>query len=409
MDIAWDSPVSPLHLAILGGHIPVIEMLISKFGADVLIPIKLVHKHNRQPRAAILTLVLAAQLSDPDAVAVSKCLLALGASSAQADLNQNTALSFAVAQHRVGVLKELLADDPVSAKGALSHIAVGGSHYYPSVTSTTLFSAIGTGDDMLVRKLLELGVKSEISFGDFLASCNAKFKDRKDSHDSIKRSFYSAVVQPVIRAVESELPKSAQHILDFGGDPNSLDKNGNELLNNQSHQSYYIGRSLLDIVDVKIKTLSIALREYNLPKPLELEDDAFYLGEAVLGSYEHWQLASRLETAKRLVQQWHREGEDRIAKHKNENGRKEKIEKLEALKQDFETLRGNILSYGGKTFEQLHPDLIRTEDSRVKHVQNRKPQFQLKVKFDMAVDTEERHEAYLRLYVCPRAVFQCIH
>ncbi|MCJ1397484.1 hypothetical protein MMC11_000677 [Xylographa trunciseda] len=59
--LAWDSPVSPLHLAILEGHISVIELLISKFGADVLLPpVKILYRYMKQPNAAILTLVLVA-------------------------------------------------------------------------------------------------------------------------------------------------------------------------------------------------------------------------------------------------------------------------------------------------------------------------------------------------------------
>jgi hypothetical protein len=41
--LAWDTSCSPLHLAILNGHIEVVRELVQTFGADVLLPIKLLN------------------------------------------------------------------------------------------------------------------------------------------------------------------------------------------------------------------------------------------------------------------------------------------------------------------------------------------------------------------------------
>jgi ankyrin repeat protein len=38
--IAWDYGLSPLHLAILNGHLGIIDLLVSEYGADVLLPVK---------------------------------------------------------------------------------------------------------------------------------------------------------------------------------------------------------------------------------------------------------------------------------------------------------------------------------------------------------------------------------
>lgn len=81
--LAWDSPVSPLHLAILGGHAEVIKTLISTFGADALLPIKIVNQYTRSPQHAIMTLVLAARLIGKSALRVTHELLVHGASSAK--------------------------------------------------------------------------------------------------------------------------------------------------------------------------------------------------------------------------------------------------------------------------------------------------------------------------------------
>ena len=61
--LSWDSPLSPLHLAILAGHIHIVEVLIDKYGADALLPVKIMDEYNRKDaKAAILTIVLALEL-----------------------------------------------------------------------------------------------------------------------------------------------------------------------------------------------------------------------------------------------------------------------------------------------------------------------------------------------------------
>lgn len=76
--IAWDYGLSPLHLAILNGHLDVIELLVSEYGADVLLPVKLVEPGTSDARAAIMTLVLALNLPSELAKSVIKLLLKLG-------------------------------------------------------------------------------------------------------------------------------------------------------------------------------------------------------------------------------------------------------------------------------------------------------------------------------------------
>ncbi|KAI9873590.1 MAG: hypothetical protein M1830_010816 [Pleopsidium flavum] len=63
--VVWDSPVSALHLAILGGHVDIIELSCSVYGADVLLPVETLVVYSRSPQAAILTLILAQLLPNP--------------------------------------------------------------------------------------------------------------------------------------------------------------------------------------------------------------------------------------------------------------------------------------------------------------------------------------------------------
>lgn len=89
--LAWDFQTSPLHLAIINGHIDMMRLLVEEYAADVLLPIK--HMQNTHtPRSAILTLVLALSLPTIKSKEVVKVLLELGASTAQGDTNEFTAL-----------------------------------------------------------------------------------------------------------------------------------------------------------------------------------------------------------------------------------------------------------------------------------------------------------------------------
>ena len=63
--VAWDYGLTPLHFAILNGHLNVIELLISEYGADVLLPVKLDplgsgYSKAIIPKGAIMTITLAA-------------------------------------------------------------------------------------------------------------------------------------------------------------------------------------------------------------------------------------------------------------------------------------------------------------------------------------------------------------
>jgi ankyrin repeat protein len=82
--IAWDYGLSPLHLAILNGHLEIIELLATEYGADVLLPVKLVEPGTSNARGAIMTILLALSLPAEKAKEVVELLLSLGATSAQA-------------------------------------------------------------------------------------------------------------------------------------------------------------------------------------------------------------------------------------------------------------------------------------------------------------------------------------
>lgn len=117
--------MSPLHHAILGGHEEVVEALVSGFGADVLLPIK-IYRYNNKNHAtdAILNLVLALKLKDTRKRAgMAEKLLKLGASSAQANSFYNTsALHYVVLAGCTEVLDKMFELDGPSAMSVINSI-----------------------------------------------------------------------------------------------------------------------------------------------------------------------------------------------------------------------------------------------------------------------------------------------
>lgn len=182
--VAWDTPVSPLHLAILGGHVEIVKTLVSTFGADVLLPIKIVNSYSRNPQDAIMTLILAAQLSRSDALGVTQGLLSLGASSAQGDMHHITAFHYLVAARKVRLLKACLEEDGAAARSALNHLIVE-SPAYRLQCVTPLTTAIVSADEELVSTLLDLGAKPVIGLDDFTAAYSHAIE--KDTYYRFRR------------------------------------------------------------------------------------------------------------------------------------------------------------------------------------------------------------------------------
>jgi ankyrin repeat protein len=171
--LAWDTKASPLHLAILGGHIDVVKELVQNHGADILLPIKLLNEYDKSPQGAILTLVLALSLPLDQAKAMTRTLLDLGASSAQADTRQTTALYY-IANAKPELLDTLVEHDEPAVKRAINHLAVTGGSWDPSASSA-LMTAITKRNSLAALKLLETGSKAQIDYTDWLKSVDMQF------------------------------------------------------------------------------------------------------------------------------------------------------------------------------------------------------------------------------------------
>jgi ankyrin repeat protein len=394
--LAWDAPLSPLHCAIMRGHIEVIELLVQNFRADALLPVKLTNRYNRDPRAAILTLVLALQPDQERSKAVTKKLLYLGASLSQADMDQNTALHYAVKEGNMGVLDILFEFDEQAARNAINHLSVPGNTWY-SEFSSPLVTAIRERNINMVDKLLDLGAEPMISFESYMRSWQRK-NDKVAPHDPTqnKTRFEKTVEQPITIAAQLELPMVVRKLLAKGADCNTMTKQGYERLSNPSWRR--TAETILDIVRNRLRKLREYIGEKNKEvRPGDLETDSHYLSGLQKGTYKEWAARGDLQQAKAVH-------DAAMKKYAAANGREEeggkmKMVKIQELIKDLEETKEDLLKRGAKKFSQLHPEL---EDSGVPNppYQHRDiPEMPFKIGYQFFVPdlTDTKKDGYLQL------------
>lgn len=398
--LAWDAHVSPLHLAILGGHSEVMKTLISTFGADALLPVKIINQYSRTPQHAIMTLVLAARLSDPAASRVTHELLAHGASSAQADIDRVSAFHYLVAKKKVDLLKVCVEEDAAAAKAALNHLVVEASYWTPQVESP-LTTAIKSSDADLVNYLLDVGAKPVIDLDSFASSYSAAREERYSyRNDDTSKMWREEVVQPIQRAVEKDMPELVLRLLEMGADINTMDKEAYRSIerSKDSDQVDLQGKSILDAVVAKIIAIQDAIEEkQELPRPPILQADSSYLKDTEPGSYAHWYLSKSIETAKNMVATWK---ECKIKKDKKEQdrvGKQQRVSALKALKARFINLQQQLEKRGAKTLEMLHPGVGRPrEHGKEKSDPDKDVPIELTVRFQTSA-SEKILEGYMLL------------
>ncbi|KAH8690265.1 ankyrin repeat protein [Talaromyces proteolyticus] len=355
--LAWDSRASPLHLAIINGHIAAVEELVSSFGADVLLPIKLLHDYDHTPRAAILTLVLALRLPIDQAKLMTEKLLQLGASPAQGDLKQKTALHYVSAFEEYSEIWDIFVKhDRPAVQRALDCVSVTGYAYSPTIDSA-LTVAIKEKNVIGALKLLNSEAIPEIRFEDYIKSAQSIRENlRHQSSENNETHFLSNVNQPVISAVYREEPVIVLELLNRGVDPNTLSKDGHSVLKSR----YSIGNatSLLDCVRDKLDTLRGYKAEpiqRNLPHPLEL-DDSSYLNGLKEGTYQMWSARKALAKQREIYKR-DKDLYDQDPKNpKNRKGLEEKKAAVAALITEFENIEAVLIRKGAKKFVELYPE-----------------------------------------------------
>lgn len=397
--LAWDTQCSPLHLAILNGHIDVVKELVQTFGADILLPIKLLNDYDKTPRGAILTLVLALNLPMEKAKAMTRALLDLGASSAQADTHQTTALHY-ISGQKPELIETLFEFDEPAAKRAINHLSVTGSSWSPSAWSP-LMSAINKGNALAALKLLAAGAVPEIDFKQWLKSVEAQYSEvsRRDSERN-KSDFERDTEQPIVLAIQSELPQVALGLLEKGADPNTLPKQTRQGLRETWYRNYNQMKSVLDVVRDKIKELKEYKEGYEPTKPdLRVKDDVDYLQGLERGTYKYFIAQVQLDNARETDKQSLKTYEGQMKNFLERGGMSEKKEAVLAMAKEFENVEEALIQKGAKTFKELHPDVEQGQQRPPYEPYVQPPPKPFEVTFDFSAHdmTDETREGYLQL------------
>ncbi|KAK0729206.1 hypothetical protein B0T21DRAFT_394537 [Apiosordaria backusii] len=352
--IAWDTPCSALHFAIIEGHTEVVKTLCQEYGADVLLPVKFLNS-NKTPYGALLTLVLALVLPVAKAKEMAKTLLSLGATSAQADLNGVTAFHRYVEENAESLLATLWEHDAVGTKTAINHISMRDIY---STAETALGIAVKKGNLALVLQLLDHGAVPQIDFESWLKSAKqSAVIERNLGHlENNKKMYNEMTEQPLILAINSSNPASALELLKAGADPNVVTMESHKQMG-RSWVTVVNGESALDLVNSYLVRLKEFIdKKSETPKAPELRDDLdSWLTQYQEGTYQHTTASTQIAELKKVQEGQVKQYAKKLAETKEPVGTAEKrVAILEAIV-TLAKIKEALLEKGAKTFGELFP------------------------------------------------------
>ncbi|OBT41736.1 hypothetical protein VE00_07971 [Pseudogymnoascus sp. WSF 3629] len=350
--VAWDLQCTALHFAIMGGHIPVIRMLVGEYGADVLLPIKIGTKH--VANQAILSTVLATALKNEKARDVIDTLLQLGATSAQADMDHYTALHYVVERNRPDLLNIFYERDGPAVKSVLNLVTM--DDYRSARTMVSM--AIQEGGDKLLEKLLSLGGKPGISFEDFIKCYFAKNEYAKNNTAEQNMKTYKTMCsQPIVVAAVREMPMMVAALLVHGADPNTITIAGQTALTATYAYNSIAPTTVLDVVQRKLRSLREHKRlEWPAHKvPTTLHEEAYYLKDLKPGTYKYWTALNRYRDVKAENDtQWISYKKSLEVESGFDAAVGAKMSAIQSLIAQYEELEEILVKAGAKTFKQAH-------------------------------------------------------
>ncbi|KAJ5656481.1 hypothetical protein N7507_008431 [Penicillium longicatenatum] len=394
---AWDSLASPLQLAILHGHTDAVTELVSSFGADIMTPIKILNDWNRTPEAAILNLVLVLALPLDKARDMSRTLLKLGASPAQADLTQRTPLHYIAQSNYSDLLRVYLEHDGPALQRAINHVAITSKTFFGAdcIFFSALMDAIATQNQTSAKDLLEVGANPKFELDYLMSAIKSQLCDLHSAQNVVEQ-IKQGTKQPILYAAERDMPLVAIELLRRGADPNSEEAAG------WGRKNMTVLTCVRNSLNSKRKFLRGDkevpgfFNPWNRPTVFE-KDDESYLAEYPLSSYRRFFATHQLKAAHEARMKY---DETFGGQRTNicEPGLSEKKEVIARLIQEYELLEKELLAQGAKTVEELHPELIQPPTHKMPTVQDQGNIFKIDFGFSTHVLTDTAREGYLQLF-----------
>ncbi|KAF6843514.1 ankyrin repeat protein [Colletotrichum musicola] len=399
--LAWDVPCSPLHLAISEGHEEAVKTLC-EFGSDALLPVKFLDSE-KQPTAAILALALALSLPLEKAKSMALLLLKLGATSSQADLNGCTVFHRYVEKGNQEMIDTLWEHDKAGLKTALNHMVFGDQYWNPQAIAP-IHTAIENGDSILVLRLLEAGANPRIDFDTWLKAVKfSKASGRLGSYEDNKKLFSQSTKQPLIVAIRScPNPEVALRLLEKGADPNVMTPESQMVINDEWQRRYNRGETALDLVRKQLQHLrGYKGEKKTFTKPRLPEEMDEYIQRHADGTYQHWMVSQDVQSRKAIYKSKLETYEEDKKKYADRKGAPEKLSAIKEVIAQLEEVEEAIVYRGGKTFEELYPDIKAPEKNATSRSASEEisSPYAHDISFRGVTDvTETRKEAYLELF-----------
>lgn len=351
--VSWEIFCSPLHLAILHGHVDAVKELVS-FGANVKKPITMYDDRRkyigcenspRVPCGAVLPLALAFFLENPKSHEMAKTLVKLGAPIAEADLDYTTPLHYVAAMKDAIPLEVFLQADREQTLRTMDHLSLGyrmcGRGLY-----SPLSTAIRAGNLKRASELLDAGAKPFIEFDDYVSTIKSAYPG--NSSHNIYWDFQSTT-QPIMAALRNDYPGMAFRVLRKGAHPSD-----------HKHWAPHAGESVLDITRGKIKEMQKYLSESHIP--VESEPHALlqsqnheYLSGLPEDSYAAWATKLVLRRARQHFQELHDNSKAKARENSEPEGTTEKRQEIQDRLKNFEILEQRLLARHAQLFSEIHP------------------------------------------------------
>jgi ankyrin repeat protein len=333
---------------------------------------------------------------------MSQTLLKLGASPAQADTSHYTALHYIAQSDYSDLLDVYQEHDGPAMQRAINHMVVQGTWFSSSYNfSSALVNALCAKNAAGAKKLLDLGAKPTHELGECLKALKSQMADAMRFGGEQKLADNSPK-QPIIYAIENDLPLIAIDLLQRGVDPNADHERRHDFRETALDCTK---RCLEELENSLKKEPTTTYRPYGIPDAVIFEqDDDSYLSNFQEGTYKMFAAKAQLKKAKKNNIKAEEYEESQMEKALEEKpGEAEKREAVAELIKDYELLKAELLLKDAKTWQELHPGETQDPGHRQtqRNQQKPKPKKEFKIEFfsSLAVLSEVEREGYEKLYV----------